>query len=223
MNSRNQLGLSPVRSGSDTSHVVERRAFEHLRTRCSEQAKLEYEMAVQRLLRRYNTTIHENRFVVGGVIEVFTYALLRSVGIECDLCGSQSKDGDIMLADGRLLSIKGTFTGVSNVKLLNQLGAGNRSWIASTLFVVSGVGIVFGAPDMVRPDHVKSTGDGVELKRTGLQYLIDSPENVVAMNIARKPPTENAESSEKASTALARQILSDLGSDELARAFRSDV
>lgn len=223
MNSRNRFVLSSGRSGSDTSHVVERRVFERLRTECSEQAKREYEMAVKRLLRRYNTTIHENRFVVGGVIEVFTYTLLRSVGIKCELCGSQSKDGDIILSNGRLLSVKGTFTGVSNVKLLNQLGGGSRSWTASTLFVVSGVGIVFGAPDMVRHEHVQSTGDGVILKRTGLQYLIDSPENVVAMSIVRKPPTKSAESSEKASTALARQILSDLGSDELAQAFQSNV
>lgn len=57
----------------------EREAFKLLREKCTEEMKREYECAVKILLEKYNTTIYENRFTVGGALEVFTCALLRSV------------------------------------------------------------------------------------------------------------------------------------------------
>ena len=154
------------------AYIQERRAFEQIKKNCSEEVKSEYELAINTLVRRYNTTIHENRFVVGGAVEEFTWALLRSVDVECELCGSQSPDGDIELPNDELLSIKSSFRGVSDIKLINQMGTGDRPWTTATLFIVSGVGIVYGAPDMVDSAHVKPTGDGVSLKRAGLQKLM---------------------------------------------------
>ena len=120
------------------SYATERRVFERLKSDCSDQAKLEYELAFNTLIERYNTTIHENRFTTGGAVEVFTYALLCSVGIDCTLYADQSKSGDILLPNDKKLSLKGTFTGgASDVKLINQLGEGNRSWTTATLFIIS--------------------------------------------------------------------------------------
>ncbi len=210
----------PPRRGSRTRYTAERRAFDWLRTNCSTSARHEYEQAVRTLLERYNTTIYENRFVAGGAVEVFTYALLRSVGIDCTLYGDQAKSGDILLPNDRKLSVKGIFKGsVGDVRILNQMGGGDREWNTATLFVVSGTGIVFGAPDMVAPDHVKPTGDAKVLKRVGLQVLVDDPANVIEMEIARKPPTVAAGFSQKASTAVAQQILREKGLSTLAQAF----
>ena len=105
----------------------EREAFNLLREKCTEEMKREYECAVKILLEKYNTTIYENRFTVGGALEVFTCALLRSVGIGCELHADKSKSSDIKLSCGGSLSIKGSFTGgATNVKLINKLGGGNE-------------------------------------------------------------------------------------------------
>ena len=203
-----------------TRYTQEQRVFNRLKKDCSVAAQQEFERAIATLLERYNTTIHENRFVVGGAVEVFTYALLRTVGIDCTLYGSQSRSGDILLPNDRKLSVKGTFVGgPTNIKLMNKQGGGYRQWDTATLFVVSNVGIVFGAPDMVDEQYVRDTDDGMELKKAGLVDLIADPANVMPMEIERKPPTEMTGFSHKASTAVARQILFEMKSESLLRAF----
>ena len=203
------------------SYAQERRVFDRLRSDCSDEAKNEYEKAIAMLLDTYNTTIHENRFIAGGAVEVFTYALLRSVGIDCHLYRAQARLGDILLPNDRKLSIKGTFTGgPSNVKLMNKLGGGHREWVTATLFVVSGVGLVYGSPDMVAREYVKDVGDGTQLRKAGLQELIDNPDNLFEAEIAQKPPTEMADFSKKASTTVALQILSDISAEHLTNNFR---
>ena len=71
-----------------TRYRQERRVFDRLKSDCPDRAKQEYELAIGTLLERYNTTIYENRFVVGCVVEVFTCAFLRVVGIDCTPYGS---------------------------------------------------------------------------------------------------------------------------------------
>lgn len=199
-----------------TRYVQERRAFNLLKRECTEIAKREYEIAISKLLEDYNTTIHENRFVVGGAVEVFTYGLLRSVGVDCNLYGNQSPKGDILLPNDRKLSVKGAFTGgASEIKLINQLGTGRREWDTATLFVISEVGIVFGTPDMVEDEHIRYPSDGTALKKVGLQRLIDDSKNVFRMDIAKKQPTEKTGFSQKASTAVAQKILSEMESEIL--------
>lgn len=198
----------------------ERRVFNRLKSDCSKDAKEDYERAISILVELYNTTIYENRFVVGGAVEVFTYALLRSVGIDCNLYGDQSKSGDILLPNDRKLSVKSTFTGgPTNVTLMNKRGGGTREWDTATMFIVSEVGIVFGAPDMVGPEHIRDVSDSVELHKTGLAVLIEDRTNVIEMEISRKPPTEMTGFSHKASTALARQILYEAKAKSLVSAF----
>ena len=198
----------PVRK---KSYVQERRVFDRLRSYCSEGAKSEYEKAVATLLKRYNTTVRENRFIVGGAVKVFTCCLLRSVGIDCSLLEEQSHPGDILLPnDGKLL-IKSTFTGgPADVKLMNKLGVGCQTWETATLFVVSDVGLVYGSPDMVAEEHIKDVNEGTKLTKAGLQSLISMPDNLFKVTIARKSPTETTGSNQKDSTAIARKILSEM-------------
>ena len=202
-----------------TRYKQERRVFDRLKSDCTVEAKQEYELAIHTLLERYNTTIYENRFVVGGAVEVFTCALLRVVGIDCTLYGSQATAGDLLLPNDKKLSIKGSFRGLTAIKLLNQMGEGDREWATATLFVVSGVGIIFGAPDMVETDHVKATGDGKSLTASGLKHLAENPANVLAMEIPDKPPTEMAGLSHRASTPVAREVLFETQAQILLSAF----
>ncbi len=198
----------------------ERRVFDRLRSDCSVEAKREYELAISTLLERYNTTIYENRFVVGGAVEFFTYALLCSVGISCNSYGEQAIGGDILLPDNKLISVKGSFTGgATNIKLMNKMGEGDRTWTTATLFVIADVGIIFGAPDMISDEYVKYVGDGTELTKKGLNFLIDDSNNVLEMEIMRKPPTEVAGRGVKVSTTVAKQILAEMDSGILSNSY----
>ncbi len=78
-------------------YIHERRVFQRLREHSSDTARKEFERASTELILSYNTTIPENRFIVGGAMEVFVCALLRSVGIHAILYGEESHGGDILL------------------------------------------------------------------------------------------------------------------------------
>ena len=201
------------------TYNAERRVFDRLKSDCTPEARAEYEHVVRTLVERYNTTIYENRFTVGGAVEVFTYALLKSVGIDCTLYSSQSKDGDILLPNDRKLSVKSNFTASGSITLMNKRGGGEREWTTATLFILSGIGIVFGAPDMVDEDYIRDTSDSLEIRRRGLNALAKDEDNVFEITIPRKPPTEMTGFSFKASTAVAKQILFEAKAATLMRAF----
>ena len=173
------------------SYSQERRVFDGLKSDTSPEAQQEYESVFNTLIERYNTTVYENRFIAGGAVEVFTYALLRSVGIEANLYGSQSRSGDILLPNNKLLSIKGVFTGgPSNVKLMNKQGGVDRRWKTAILFIISEVGVVYGTPDMVESEHVFDSKDGLQLHKKGLKKIMEVSSNIIPMSINRKPPKE---------------------------------
>ena len=192
------------------TYRAERRVFDRLKSDMSDQTREEYETAVNTVVERYNTTVRENRFTVGGAVEIFTYALLRSVGIDCHHNAAQATGADIILANKKELSIKSSFKGFANVGLINKQGVGLRKWATATLFVVSDVGIVFGAPDMVNEeDDILDAGDNVQLKKKALKRIADDEDNLIRLNIAQKPPTEKAGLSERQSAVVARHILNE--------------
>jgi len=202
------------------SYRQERRVFDRLKKDITPKARQEYENACNILIERYNTTIRENRFTVGGAVEVFTCALLRTVGIDCNLYSEQSTHGDLILPNHKLLSIKGVFTGgADNVGILNKQGKGTRDWTTATLFIVSEVGIVYGTPDMVSPEHLKDKPDQLMLHKKGLTQIISDAKNIVPMELSKKPPTEMAGFAQKASVAVAKQIMRETESELLIGAF----
>lgn len=193
--------------------MSERRAWARLREHCPPAAKREYELAVSTLIERYNTAIYENRFTVGGAVELLTYALLQSAGIGCSPHADQSTGGDLLLPKGQKISLKSVFRGgAQNVRIMNKMGTGKREWNIATLFVVSEVGIVYGDPDMVDNAHIQDKGDGLNLHKRGLAALIANPANVLAMEIVRKPGTEMTANSQKASTTLVKNVLQEMQS-----------
>ena len=193
-----------------TNFDIERNCFKHLQENLSNEAKVEYETGIKHLIERYNTAIYENRFTVGGVVEVFTLALMRSTGIEIEGCGSEAQGGDLILPSGRMFSLKSSFTRGGSVILINTRGDSGTDWETATLFVLSNVGIVYGDPAMAEKDDLNRVADNLQIKRTALSRFARDPLNLIPMEIPFKPPTEMADSSMKASDAVARQLMSEL-------------
>lgn len=189
------------------SYRVERECFALLR-KLPRDILAEYERAFSVLVERYNTTIHENRFVVGGAIEVFTLFLLRAAGIDADAYGAQTASGDIILPNNKMLSVKASLTGrPADIRLINTMGDGDTEWTTATLFVLSGTGIVYGDPSMASDDDLHRTKDALLLRRSAVARLAAHPTCKLGMNLVSKPPTRMTRFSHKASTAVAKQIL----------------
>lgn len=205
-----------------TSFDHEREAFEHLKKNCSNKCREEYEQAVRTLVFRYNTAIYENRFVVGGVLEVFTMGLLRSVGIKCELVGDRATGGDILIQNEAMFSIKSSLVGINDIRLINQMGKGKRQWTTATLFIISHEGIVFGTPNMTGKSDLRASGDALVLSKKGLERLVSDKANVMSMNIPGKPSSKLVSSSKKASRAVAKQILYETNSKTLLSAVSPD-
>ena len=193
-----------------TNFDIERNCFKHLQENLSNEAKAEYETGIKHLIERYNTAIYENRFTVGGVVEVFTLALMRSTGIEIEGCGSEAQGGDLILPNGRMFSLKSSFTRGGSVILVNTRGDSGTDWETATLFVLSNVGIVYGDPAMAQEDDLNRVADNLQIKRTALNRFAQDPSKLIPMEIPLKPPTEMADSSMKASDAVARQLMREL-------------
>ncbi|MDE0087056.1 MAG: hypothetical protein OXU23_15150 [Candidatus Poribacteria bacterium] len=193
-----------------TNFDIERDYFKHLQENLSNETKKEYETGVKHLVERYNTAIYENRFTVGGVVEVFTLALMRSTGIEIEGCGSEAQGGDLILPNGRMFSLKSSFTTGGSVILVNTRGDSGTDWKTATLFVLSNVGIVYGDPAMAQEDDLNRVADNLQIKRTALNRFAQDPSKLIQMNIPFKPPTKMADISMKASDAVARQLMDEL-------------
>ncbi len=184
-------------------------AFEQLKLSCSESAKSVYVDAVRLLIEQYNTTIPENRFIVGGAVEVFTLHLLQSAGVECKLTSESSNFSGIKLNDGGRLSVNSSFT-KSPIKLRNKQGEGPREWNSATVFVVSNIGIIFGAQDLVGKEHIGDGKDCIMLKRSGVNKLAKEPKYVLGMEIPEKPPLPRGAAANSKSRTAAESVLNEV-------------
>lgn len=202
------------------SYNAERRYFASFRQNVTPEALEEYRRAVTVLVERYNTVIYENRFVVGGAVEIFTTMLLRSAGVPAVGYGDETASGDIILPRRRMLSVKSTFAKKwREVRLVNTMGEGTTGWSTATLFVIAGVGIVYGDPDMAQAEDLHRAKDALMLRRAAVERFAEDERNVVAINLPYKAPAEMSHLSLKASTVLARQIMSEQGLENLLNQF----
>ena len=201
--------------GRSMDFQEERDCFSHLKASIDNKAKAEYELGVNNLINRYNTAIYENRFTVGGVVEVFTLALMRSTRIKIDDCGSEAHGGDLILPTGKMFSVKSSFTKSGGVILINTRGDSGTKWSTATLFVLSNVGIVYGDPSMVTDDDLKRNRDNLEIRRATLKRFAQDMSNVIPMNIDLKPSADMVAFSSKASHLIARELMKELKLDTL--------
>jgi hypothetical protein len=165
----------------------EREAFGLLRKSLGTHPKLrsELEKALAKLLADYSTSIRENRFVVGGAVEVFVCAALRACGVDARDGALSGVGADIHLQDGAFLSVKGCFSPkVSSIRLLNVLGTSKQaSWRHATIFLISERGIAYADPDLL-PNAMERKSDAVVLASRKLRTFLDAnPQWVASVNI----------------------------------------
>ncbi|MCS6923413.1 MAG: hypothetical protein NZM10_03455 [Fimbriimonadales bacterium] len=194
---------------SSQAFNVEREAFRQFKQAVEEDGvlKSDIETALQELLGRFSTTIYENRFVVGGILEVIMVAALRAAGIDAQDVGVQQERIDIRIPGGGF-SVKGHFRSSGTIRLINVLGKSSQAqWSEATLFVLHGIGIGYTDPDLITHlSAVQRVGDAVAIRYTALRsFFRANPEWLIPCSVPES--TLDEASSELVSRALARQIL----------------
>lgn len=189
--------------------AAERAAFNKLKKAVESDTALksDIEEALTELLERFSTQIYENRFVVGGVVEVILTAALRAAGVEARDVGLQEERIDIRIPEGGF-SVKGHFRGSGDIRLINVLGdSAQADWREATLFVLHGIGIGYADPDLLRDRGViHRTGDAVVARYAVLrQFFQDEPHWLLKCRVPQS--LQETTSSELVSRALAYQIL----------------
>ena len=174
-----------------SGHAAARAAFARMRDLVQRRSdlKLGFERALEELVSRYDTRIYENRFVVGGAIEVFIGALFAAADLEVELVGKLDPRIDLALGPQRVgMSVKASLTGRNDdIRLLNVLGsAAAASWEDPTTFVIAGVGIGYADPGLL-PGMAVRKADALVLPRAALRRLFaDRPEFLLVCRVAAK-------------------------------------
>ncbi|MEM0333642.1 MAG: hypothetical protein QXX30_04270 [Candidatus Aenigmatarchaeota archaeon] len=119
----------------------------------------EFEKAIRKLIFEYNTTLHENRFIVGGSLEIIFCSLLISLGFNALWLKERRFDISI---DGSKFSLKSNLSGNGDIRLINVLGNEVAEWREPTIFFIGGRGIFYADPEMEIRTY--STGDATILK-----------------------------------------------------------
>ena len=170
---------------------------------------IEFEKAIQKLVNEYNTANRENRFVVGGALEILFCALLKSLNFQCKWLKEARYDIEI---NGIKFSLKSNFTGSGDIRLVNILGDERAVWEEPTLFFISGIGICYADPLMNL--ETKHTSDALTIKLKDLKNLFENNRGlVISISIPRKP--RNSEAIKIASYDVAKSILEEINSQYL--------
>jgi hypothetical protein len=146
-------------------------------------------------LDRYNTTVWENRFIVGGVVEQIIGASARAIGLDVENAGKTNQGYDLRISalPEIGISIKGVFASVNgrhnliNVRGDHQEGLSDR-WNRATIFVMSGVGIGYVDPEFGR-DLISSSGDAVQISGKGLRawWVSTQGDWIIEATVPAKP------------------------------------
>ena len=126
----------------------------------------EFEIAIKNLVTQYDTANWENRFVVGGALEVLFCALVNSIGLKCIWLKETRYDIKI---NGVKFSLKSNFTGIGDIRLINILGDERVIWSEPTLFFISGAGLYYADPLMNLP--TKHTNDALVINANEIKKI----------------------------------------------------
>ncbi|MEO0147276.1 MAG: hypothetical protein ABIL23_01700 [candidate division WOR-3 bacterium] len=153
-----------------------------------------------RLAYDYDTANWENRFVVGGALEILFCALLNSIGYKCRWIKEARYDIEI---NGIKFSMKSNFTGTGDIIV---------DWEEPTLFFISDVGICYADPEMGL--ETRHTHDALVINTRQIKELIKRNDIwLIPIEIPKKP-----KSSVKIKTAsydVAKAILEEINSKHL--------
>ena len=190
--------------------AAERGAFAQLKQKIDHDDKLrqEVEYTLAQLLGRFATSVRENRFVVGGALEVILTAALRAAGVAAEDVGISEERIDIRIPNGGF-SVKGHFSGTGNIRLINVLGDSTQAeWSEGTLFVLHGMGIGYSDPELLGAGATKREKDAIVLRYNQLkQFLETNPAYFISLQVPQA--TREEKQSELVSRAVAREILRD--------------
>lgn len=175
--------------------------------RAEPQALRELEAALAELIGPYNTVIYENRFLVGGAVEVFFIAAMRYAGLDVTDVGASNMRADFMVGGRIPFSVKSHLRGnPRSFRLINVLGSSEgAAWSEATIFVVHSRGFGYADPELL-PDKAYRVSDAVLLRSRDVFALWDErPELFVECAV----PTSNTEqaTSRLASRTVANDIL----------------
>ena len=193
----------------------ERQAFHQVARTLAQRPDVEaaYLAAVADVVERYNTSIFENRFTVGGALELITLLLLRECGISAQPAGQESRGIDIHLGGGAGLSIKSQFApSTGQFNLVNTRSGSEATWNAGTLFIIANSGIGYADSELL-PDATRMTSDALVLDWAPLRNFWEAhPEYLHQADVPVKPATILSGQSLVASHAVALEILNRLES-----------
>lgn len=193
-------------------------AFQQLKAGLSEEVAAEFVTALETLHGRFNTAVPENRFIVGGALERFMYALLLASGVKVQRNGRIGAGTGFVLPQSQTdLSLKSEFTTNHNARigLVNKHGHSHPEWTVATLFVFSEVGILYCDPSMVSQDSVEDRGDQIAISRRDVEQAAAGGRYRLNLPIPAKQATSAAHKSERASETIALQILQEQGLTKL--------
>jgi len=182
--------------------------------------------AIDAVLTRYNTTVWENRFIVGGVVEQIIGASARDLGLDVQNAGKQNQGYDLELEapSGVGISIKGVFATTNGMHNLVNVRSSSpdrdlrERWTTATIFVMSEVGIGYTDPRF-GADFLNPTSDALQISgRLLTQWWNDHPEWLISAPIPRKP---RGPAVRVASDAVSFDIFSDF--NRLQRSWRPEI
>jgi hypothetical protein len=186
---------------------LERNFFRELSSGLAADQELRKELSesVQTVLTRYNTSVWENRFIAGGVVEQIIGATARDLGLSVENAGKQNQGYDLEICSDPIvgISIKGVFASVGGMHNLVNVRSSDPDrdlsdrWSTATLFVMSGVGIGYTDPEF-GAEFLKSSSDALQISGRKLrEWWSVNPEWLIDVPIPPKP------------TGLANRVASD--------------
>lgn len=190
----------------------ERDSFILLKGNLTDKLKDHLLIALKTLLNDYNTTIYENRFIVGGAVEYFIYIILKKINLSVSMSGDESIGGDIRFNNGKQISIKSSFTkSTPTIRLINTMGdSRNAIWDIPTIFIIASKGIGYADQLLIDKKYLQKQKDCLILKTKGLyEYWENNNKHFIEINIPTKKQTLLTGDSKKASNEIAKKIIND--------------
>lgn len=144
----------------------------------------EFELAANKLIKEYNTANRENRFIVGGAIEILFAALLKSLNFKVKwLIGEMRYDLVINNID---FSLKTNFTGSGDIRLINILGNKKAKWEEPTIFLISGIGMCYSDPE-IGNFQTKHTKDALTINvKQIINFVKNHPQYLIKIILNKK-------------------------------------
>ncbi len=145
---------------------------------------------IEDLTNDYNTSIHENRFVVGNVIQRLTKTLLdhalSTSNMKCKF-KDDGQNGIEICNEKESAIIKVQYTGeVSRITLKNKLSDNLSNWNWACLIIIGGKGMFYSDHSLVSSDYIKEESGALILTKKGVEDLIQKEEWKINMDIPQK-------------------------------------